>query len=77
MRDETWYSAEEAVAVDWLMRLPLEAFRNVSDLQIFNYAGRSFAPAPKNADKPKTEPYGDVEYADLGYQEDGQKRYPV
>ena len=25
----------------------------------------------------KAEPYGDVEYADPGYQEDGKKRYPV
>lgn len=28
----------------------------------------------KAADK---EPYGDVEYADPGYQKDGQKRYPI
>ena len=28
------------------------------------------------ADNPK-EPYGDVEYADPGYQEDGKKRYPL
>lgn len=79
MRDETWYSAEEAVAAGLADEVltSKKAFRNVADLQIFNYAGRSFAPAPKNVDKPKTEPYGDVEYADPGYQEDGQKRYPV
>jgi hypothetical protein len=28
------------------------------------------------ADDPK-KPYGDVEYADPGYQEDGKKRYPL
>lgn len=29
------------------------------------------------ADKPKKKPYGDVEYADPGYQKDGKKRYPL
>jgi len=28
-------------------------------------------------DKKSKEPYGDVEYADPGYQEDGKKRYPI
>ncbi|PBC35039.1 hypothetical protein CJ179_50195 [Rhodococcus sp. ACS1] len=29
------------------------------------------------ADDPKEKPYGDVEYADPGYQDDGKKRYPI
>jgi hypothetical protein len=49
MRKETWYSAEEAVAAglaDSIAESSAKS-RNVSDLTIFNYAGRAFAPAPQ------------------------------
>jgi ATP-dependent protease ClpP protease subunit len=78
MQTETWFTADEAVAAglaDEVLKTRSNP-RNVADLQIFNYAGRDFAPAPVlNADKKS--PYGDVEYADPGYQDDGQKRYPI
>ena len=81
MREETWFNAEEAVAAGLADAVSsnTKKMRNVSDLQIFNYAGRQFAPAPTivGTAKPKTEPYGDVEYADPGYQNDKQKRYPI
>lgn len=83
MRAETWFNAEEAVAAGLADEVSKSAkkMRNVSELQIFNYAGRQFAPNPtilgqKSTEK-KTEPYGDVEYADPGYQNDGKKRYPI
>ncbi len=49
MKKETWYSAEEAVAAglaDSIADSSRQA-RNVSELRIFNYAGRTFAPAPQ------------------------------
>lgn len=58
MRAETWYSADEAVAAglaDEVAAPTKRGARNVSDLSIFNYAGRKFAPAPVIADK-VTEP---------------------
>jgi ATP-dependent protease ClpP protease subunit len=89
MKEETWFSAQEALSaglVDEVVSTK-SAVRNVADMKLFNYAGRSFAPEPsevlatkketiQNADTP-TEPYGPVEYADPGYQADGQKRYPM
>lgn len=82
MKEETWYNADEAVAAglaDDVAKSSRRAARNVADLQMFNYAGRQFAPAPviSGAAKEKAEPYGDVTYADPGYQNDGKKRYPV
>lgn len=49
MRKETWYSAEEAVAAGLADSIADSSARsrNVSDLAIFNYAGRAFAPAPQ------------------------------
>lgn len=49
MRKETWYSAEEAVAAGLADSIAESSTRsrNVSDLTIFNYAGRAFAPAPQ------------------------------
>jgi HK97 family phage prohead protease len=38
---------------------------------------RAHDKAAKADDKPKDEPYGDVQYADPGYQSDGKKRYPI
>jgi len=78
MQRETWFSAEEAVSAglaDEVVQSNRKAARNVADLQIFNYAGRKFAPEPV-IDATK-EPYGPVEYADPGYQADSQKRYPI
>ncbi len=49
MQQETWFNAEEAVAAglaDSVAKSSRRAARNVADLQIFNYAGRQFAPAP-------------------------------
>lgn len=81
MRTETWFNAEEAVAAGLADNISNNAkkMRNVADLQMFNYAGRQFAPAPVlvGAAKEKKAPYGDVEYADPGYQNDKQKRYPI
>lgn len=81
MKEETWFNADEAVAAGLADEISKSSktMRNVADLHMFNYAGRQFAPAPTivGAAKPKTEPYGDVEYADPGYQNDGQKRYPI
>ncbi len=38
-----------------------------------------FTDAPRDADEERAEkePYGDVDYADPGYQADGKKRYPI
>jgi len=81
MQTETWFNAEEAVKAglaDEVLKTNGKSVRNIADLKVFNFAGRNFAPDPVlNADKPKTEPYGEVEYADPGYQEDKQKRYPI
>lgn len=81
MREETWFNADEAVAAGLADAVSTggKKMRNVAELQIFNYAGRQFAPAPKisGAATEKKAPYGDVEYADPGYQNDGQKRYPI
>lgn len=79
MRDETWFNAEEAVAAGLADEVSASAkkMRNVSELKMFNYAGRQFAPAPTIMGAAKKEPYGDVEYADPGYQNDGKKRYPI
>ncbi len=82
MKDETWFNAEEAVAAGLADEVSQSSkkVRNVADLQIFNYAGRQFAPAPTilgQKSTEKKEPYGDVEYADPGYQNDGKKRYPI
>lgn len=78
MQQETWFSAEEAVKyglADEIVKSSPKTPRNIADLTIFNYAGRAMAPEPVlNADKT---PYGDVQYADPGYQNDGQKRYPI
>jgi ATP-dependent Clp endopeptidase proteolytic subunit ClpP len=52
MSTETWYSAEEAVAAGLADRVDGAATseaKNRYDLSIFNYAGRSEAPAPKAA----------------------------
>lgn len=49
MLAETWYSADEAVAAglaDEVAATSPRGARNVSDLKVFNYAGRKFAPAP-------------------------------
>ncbi len=48
MRSETWYSAEEAVAVGLAdeVATPSRQMRANFDLTVFNYAGRSVAPAP-------------------------------
>lgn len=48
MRVETWFNAEEAVAAGLADEVSKSAkkMRNVSELQIFNYAGRQFAPDP-------------------------------
>ncbi len=49
MKAETWYTADEAVSAglaDEVIAGKKRTARNVSDLQIFNYAGREFAPAP-------------------------------
>jgi hypothetical protein len=54
MRDETWYSAQEAVdagLADRVVELPPRPRRSDSptnrfDYSIFNYAGRAAAPAP-------------------------------
>jgi ATP-dependent protease ClpP protease subunit len=80
MQTETWFNAEEAVAAglaDAVLSTKSKQPHNIADLRIFNFAGRQFAPAPVVNAKPKAEPYGDVEYADPGYQEDKQKRYPI
>lgn len=56
MRVESWYSAEEAVAAglaDEVAPKAKRAARNVADLKVFNYAGRSFAPAPVIPAKPE------------------------
>lgn len=89
MKAETWFNAKEAVAAglaDEVIKSDSKP-RNVSELTMFNFAGRSFAPDPKEVitkmDTPSidnaadTTPYGPVEYADPGYQADGQKRYPI
>jgi ATP-dependent protease ClpP protease subunit len=55
MRDETWYSAAEAVEAglaDEVARLPRRDDGDMSndwDLSVFRYAGRSAAPAPSDA----------------------------
>jgi ATP-dependent protease ClpP protease subunit len=49
MQAETWYSADEAVAAglaDEVAPATKRGSRNSSDLRIFNYAGRKFAPPP-------------------------------
>lgn len=56
MRAETWYSASEAVAAGLAQRVGRETEDTTSnrwDLSIFNYAGRSSAPAPVVNDVPK------------------------
>lgn len=63
MKAETWYTADEAVAAglaDEVISGSKRAARNVSELQIFNYAGREFAPAPKTFDA--IEPEASKEY---------------
>jgi HK97 family phage prohead protease len=40
-------------------------------------AARELAPVGDDGDRSAKEPYGDVEYADPGYQDDKQKRYPI
>lgn len=58
MKAETWYTAEEAVAAglaDEIVAGEKRTARNVSDLRIFNYAGREFAPAPKTFDAVESE----------------------
>lgn len=57
MKEETWYNADEAVEAglaDAVAKSSRRAARNVADLQIFNYAGRQFAPAPVISGKAKT-----------------------
>lgn len=48
MREETWYTAEEAVQAGLADEVepPSRAVRNSWDLSVFNYAGRAKAPAP-------------------------------
>lgn len=80
MKAESWYSADEAVTAGLADRVAPKTrrrARNVADLRIFNYAGREFAPAPLNADKKPKGDYGDVHYADPGYQADKKPRYPL
>jgi ATP-dependent protease ClpP protease subunit len=59
MQAESWYSADEAVKAglaDKVAPKSRRRARNVADLQIFNYAGREFAPAPAYLGAPKEEP---------------------
>lgn len=49
MKNESWYSAEEAVQAglaDEIVKESKRSARNSADLTIYNYAGREFAPAP-------------------------------
>lgn len=57
MADESWYSAEEAVAAGLADRIDNRntAAKNRHDLSIFTYAGRDAAPAPVLAETPEPE----------------------
>lgn len=58
MMAETWYSADEAVAAglaDEVAAANKRGARNSSDLRVFNYAGRKFAPPPVVATASSTE----------------------
>lgn len=49
MKNESWYTAEEAVQAglaDEITKETKRSARNSADLTIYNYAGREFAPAP-------------------------------
>jgi len=60
MRDETWYSADEAVKAGLADEVKgTSKTENSWDLSIFNYAGRSQAPAP--VIEPEPEPAFDPE----------------
>lgn len=70
--DRTEAMAErDSGEVGWLRRMVEKLARR--DTASVEDARRSAAPIEK-ADK---QPYGDVEYADPGYQKDGKKRYPI
>lgn len=67
MKAETWYSADEAVEAglaDSVLKIPKKKAagegKNSWDLSIFNYAGRSAAPAPRtsSARSPEANPTG-------------------
>jgi ATP-dependent protease ClpP protease subunit len=76
MREEVWYSADEAVAAGLADRVEAKKADNSKDaaasfdLSIFNYAGRRNAPAPKSlaskASAPASEPSGAVNTTEEG-----------
>jgi len=69
------YTTEEARAsegrpVDVTPESTAAELPSMSDSESLDHSGATFSDDPKK-------PYGDVSYADPGYQEDGKKRYPI
>ena len=63
MRDETWYSADEAVAAGLADEVKGggSASKNSFDLSVFTYAGREKAPAPEPVTEPAPAPSVEVD----------------
>lgn len=75
LTDETWWSAQEAVdagIADRVLKAPKRkaaaksGAKNQFDLSVFNHAGRSHAPAPRNPQAHNETPPGDKPEAEKG-----------